>query len=977
MSKIAELSEKDDFPSVFFATLVSLYASHGNFFDMLCTLPYPFSDFISIVHKAYQDTLSELGEITDPSIPKWKLVSDLKRRLQENPHDNLIGLGNTIVALLKTTLEARKEKCANSARLWDTATRDDWGDEPRSSVFSMIEIQKTRGMLKRSNDQEDGNPSAVAYFQTAPKAGDVATDVTDELSIFINDPVHGSLAGAYKAYTGNAGKQTAASDCYRKFRAECRDLLKDVSAVGQLPEDLTNLIRKILDHPFRGKSFPSFPGVVAVNSCPRFPNIHDKPGERLYSFRLYGEAWNEDKTILPALLELKESLETTAETVQGDAADTIEDPCSTLTSYLSLLGIQNILLRDFKPLFKKLVPLVESEFLPRHDYRLYDDTGKMEKPRKYLVSPKTIQPQRLVVFVHENISSDRKREIANEHDTTYWFDTKEHGLQEFIAYLVANTEFFPAEIIIYHKLIDGDLRSKLNSNMYRFFASLKAAIDSAVLFLIDDAGLQQAFKLLGHEFQHVKSGDNIWFLPFLMRDVKNSLFHDFYYMLLKGVSAWEARYYESSRGLAPLATSKGSAEINVRKIVRESWKGKSALNRSRKRLNVQFMTYPMYTEPGEHVKTGEELRELFGDPLPFYTFNKSGKMLCYYYDTKNKDRRIALPDRYLERFLSRRKDISRAYGGLFTDKWYITAHSLKNTSTAGYTLRDAKKGEIIATSDFLLLSLSSETWLGKKNQEPRYIRNASLHAHLSSEREVQVQEENFIEDHAGSVDPEVHYKIASCIVAELGKENIPVILRVKHSGRTEETHQMISQAADEEARKQINQEGERELIDDPDIEWVYERNKKRKVPLFIYYDKAIISPARAVKKLVPPKTNRQLAMIIEETLLSLNGDRKKLIGMLVYGSRRQEVLEGSIRKKDLLPSMIFTVIPEETPSANVIEVLDRLVETLPCYGDEKGGVSVASLSRLFHLPYPDPVKLTDPSIFIKGINRYDFPTELM
>lgn len=977
MSKIAELSKIDDFPSIFFARLVALYVSHASFPDWLCTLPYPFGKFISTVHKAYQDTLSHLGEEVDPSIPEWKLISDLKGRLQQNPLDSLIGIGDIIITSLRTAFEGRKDKCNNPARLWDRAFRDDWNNRPDIPVFSTIELQKISGMLELSQNRGISHSDAVAYFRIAPKASDVAVAVTDELSIFINEPVHTSLVAAYKSYVASQSMQIAAADCYTEFRDECYDLLEDTATTEQLPDDLIIIIRRIVNHIFRGKSFPSFPGLVAVSSCPRFPNVHGKPDERLYSFRVHGEAWNEDKIILPALLALQELLVTISGKFPEDVASTLRDLLASLTSYLSLLGIQRIASSDLKPLFDKLVPLADSGFLPSHDYRLLGDITTRNKLSKYIVSPKTIYPQRLVVFVHENISSPEKRDTISEHGTAYWFDSKKHGIQEFVAYLVANTEFFPAEIVIYHKVIDGDLRSKLNKKMYRFYAALKAAIDSAVLFLIDDADLQKTFKILGHEFQHIKSGDNIWFLPFLMRNVKNSLFHDFYYMLLKGVSTWEARYYEFNRGLAPLATSTGTAEANVRKIIRESWKGKTSLNRSRKRLNVQVMTYPMYGERGDQSRTAQEMYEHFGNPLPFYIFDSAGEMFCYYYDTKNKDRRIALPDRYLERFLSHRKDISKAFGGLFTDKWYTAAHSLKNTSTAGYILYDAKTGEIIPTADFLLLSLSSEIWLGNKKQEPRYIRNVSLHAHLSDEREVQVQEENFIENHTGSVDPEVHYKMASCIVAELSKEDIPVILRVKHSGRTEETQQIISQAAEEEFRKQDAKERDRALVDDPEIEWVYERNKKRKIPLFIYYDNAVISPARSVKKLVTQKTNRQLVIIIEESLLSLNGEKKKLIGMLVYGSRRQEILEGNSRKKDLLPSMIFTVIPEEMSSKVAHKTLISFAGVLPCYGDEKGGVSVASLSRLFNLPYPDSVKLTDPSIFIKGINRYDFPTELI
>ena len=102
---------------------------------------------------------------------------------------------------------------------------------------------------------------------------------------------------------------------------------------------------------------------------------------------------------------------------------------------------------------------------------------------------------------------------------------------------------------------------------------------------------------------------------------------------------------------------------------------------------------------------------------------------------------------------------------------------------------------------------------------------------------------------------------------------------------------------------------------------------------------------------------------------------KKLVGIIIYGIRRAESLSGTIRK-DSNPALLYTVIPAETSSEKTENQLNQLMEVLPCYGDERGGASITSLKRLFHLPYPDSTKLTDPSLFIKGINRYIFPMEV-
>ena len=151
----------------------------------------------------------------------------------------------------------------------------------------------------------------------------------------------------------------------------------------------------------------------------------------------------------------------------------------------------------------------------------------------------------MIVFIHENKSF--KDELAEKYGTTYWYGDKKKGIQDFICYLLANTEFLPHEVLIYHKLIDADLRQKLNHSTYRFFASLKAVIDSALLFFVDDADIKRTLRKLNCDLQYVSTIDNVWFLAFTMKDIQSSLFHDYYYMLIKGITAWEAKIFENQQ----------------------------------------------------------------------------------------------------------------------------------------------------------------------------------------------------------------------------------------------------------------------------------------------------------------------------------------------------------------------------------------------------------------------------------------------
>ena len=136
--------------------------------------------------------------------------------------------------------------------------------------------------------------------------------------------------------------------------------------------------------------------------------------------------------------------------------------------------------------------------------------------------------------------------IENQKESNFWKGEKKNGIQEFVSYLIANTEFYPRKIEIYFRLLNCDVQSS-PKEYNRFFSILKSVIDSAIIYLlmINDPETRRSLRKLNHEFQHISSLTNIWFLPFTMIEgERNTLFHDYYYMLLKGVNAWEAKFFE-------------------------------------------------------------------------------------------------------------------------------------------------------------------------------------------------------------------------------------------------------------------------------------------------------------------------------------------------------------------------------------------------------------------------------------------------
>lgn len=111
MARLVKLTEGIDkeFWSIFFSKLISEYIQDKKFFDMLCTITYPFDDFCRIVHKAYQNTLEEINEISDPSLQNWLLVKKLKSRIVQSPNTTLLEISDKVIITIKEEL-MKKEK---------------------------------------------------------------------------------------------------------------------------------------------------------------------------------------------------------------------------------------------------------------------------------------------------------------------------------------------------------------------------------------------------------------------------------------------------------------------------------------------------------------------------------------------------------------------------------------------------------------------------------------------------------------------------------------------------------------------------------------------------------------------------------------------------------------------------------------------------------------------------------------------------
>jgi hypothetical protein len=239
---------------------------------------------------------------------------------------------------------------------------------------------------------------------------------------------------------------------------------------------------------------------------------------------------------------------------------------------------------------------------------------------------------------------------------------------------------------------------------------------------------------------------------------------------------------------------------------------------------------------------------------------------------------------------------------------------------------------------------------------------------------LQILDEYFVDTFRGDVDEESHLLTATKAIAELSKLEIPIVMKIKHYSRTERSFLILDEAIQIELQKEDGTLERKNIdYDERIIDWVANVNKKRISPVFIFNEKSLITHPRVIEE---KDSFQQISYLIEHPVLTRYSEHHKLIGLLVYGSRREEQLEiGKKIRKDLFPSFIFTVIPEKVESEKIFNILKKLVEVLPCYADEKGGTSTSSLKRMFNLPNPDSGRILNPSVFIKGANRLNYSLE--
>ena len=968
MDKVVILLEEENQWSYFFMELTKEYILSEDFLSMLGILPRSMGDFVSIVKRAFKNTMEHFNE-EEIYLPTawWKLCNELKSRVVTSHKHSLAFIGDTVIDSIKEYISQNKTKLKTRSRLVDVG--DFCGNKEMNQVYTTIEQNQVEANIKKKTDESEKTYSVIGYLESDNRAIDLSIKLSYQLSAAIGDYQHRDLVKAYKTFMNDSTIRTLAGKNYKRFKRECEIFKEDLIEFRKIPKELREVIKSIVNHMFQGKSFPTFPGLISDKSCLRFPNIHQEAFIPIFSFRVHGEGWDQTKTILPLLLKLKHDLKSIS---IESAKEYIGNVRTLIDRYLDIISIK-ISYEKFTELYDYLEQLIDSDWVPDYNFRI--EYGKQHLSNRVKISPKPIYTNELIVHVHENTDN---LNLKTSSKGTYWKDDNIYGLQNFVSYLLANTNFFPKSVKIYHREINCDIQRNPSGNT-RFFAILKSAIDSAILYLamIGDPEVKKFLRSSNHEFKSISSTNNIWFLPFTMKEGEtNTLFHDYYYMLLKGVTAWEARYFERYNTISPIHPVNDSRSFDFAKMVDFAWKNKTSLNRLRRRMNVQVMNLPKLRKKGDFSHNLESLTEFFGNPTQFYKFKNAGEITCFYAETKNKTRCINLPSLYLKRFMSQRsKRTPQVMGMLSTDPWYYAAHSLKNTSTAGYSLVDYNSEKSLETSDVLLLSLGVETWYyDKENDETSYLRHCSLFSHLTNQREIQILDEYFIDDYIGDVNEESHLQTASKIIAELSKHKIPIVMRVKYSQKTEKSYQLMRQAVKSELLRDSKSEKPSLDYNDAIINWLIKENKKKIVPLFVFMEKAIITPPNIIKE---KEANQQITFILEHPILSHTEVEQKIIGLLIYGSRKESIIKkGKPIRKDLFPSFIFTVIPKNTDSRDIRGYLEKLVTILPCYADEKGGSSVASLRRLFNLPNPDPGRIVNPSIFIKGVNRLDFPQEV-
>ncbi|WP_206204427.1 hypothetical protein [Thermococcus sp. 21S7] len=455
------------------------------------------------------------------------------------------------------------------------------------------------GLLIKSVDSRD---AIMAYYE-------------EVLSKAFDNEIYSRLWDAYFEHLSLSGEVRRAKE---KKGAEKYHLLLDI-------------VDGLDKFTYEGKGFPSFPGILRRTHMATFPagDIF----ERFYSVPLYGEGWDKEKSVLRVLLENADDRNV------REFLEHYEIGWLTLEDLDELFSLQQDVISRVNEMLGEIIPRGRLgsglKVLPLY---IQKASGSLEKvaritPTKIDRVPKTTY---LVTVAGKMVEAPE-------------------SLEGFLTLLMANSYYLPREVLVLLQK-SGYRIGRTRKTGLDWPNVVKATFDSAVIYAL----LEGRITVEGFE----NFTGHLVFLNYLgtRSNVRNTVFHDYYYHLLDGIETFD-------------------------KIYR---------TRARTKVNVQNFNKDHY--PYAKVPTEEALKiDVHGlEPVHLYTFDTGFGGVVFKHVSKkcisrNLCKRVV---RYYgaERIkyqLSKKTDSKEKkpnMGSLASSKEYYSAMSFRNTSTAGYIL---------------------------------------------------------------------------------------------------------------------------------------------------------------------------------------------------------------------------------------------------------------------------------------------------
>jgi hypothetical protein len=728
-SRVAEedICDKDEeFLEHFIIKLTEDYAKDGVYF-------YPSFDFVKLFNDVYEDIYKQVYEDIPAEKTATEKVKALKRLIVKN---GFSGWGKEI---LNTLLNIDYVNF-----------RDNWIPFDEGVLITKADESYTVLRIRYDSVQiEEGfKESALAVVVKGLSDRIVKTEINSILANKIDNETFKKLVESYTAF--DELDQNAREDIRRKYVDFLRALKSFYNQnENELPDDAKKAIKHILENlNYEGKRFPIFPGAVS-EVCKFFRLSCDEH----YAIPYLCQGFNVERNTIYYLLKLRKFLKS------NNSLKTLK---RLLDEFLQSINLDWLEFEEYENLFdesfKQAVVNALKELLQQYDgvYSLiYDSKSKGSKSKlEVRITPSPRDVKELFVFLITN------GKIKNE-----------HLFNEFLATICANTNYYPEKINVFHQEINYALSkekkvAKNNKGVYEFIYSLKATLDSAILYLlITSEDFRDKVKC--DVYKRFDEGKNYWFIVILNRDEENTLIHDYYYHILDGLTNFE------------LLTKRSKNILKQQK----------RLNKVRSLFNVQLLTYLCRSNGREkeiviREVDSDEFRVVLGEPIELYRFKRGGSAKVYRLKPKTDDKLLYLSKKIVDtKYLRSNPEKNKAKA--MSDDWIYVSSSMKNTSTASYKIEPLNINRIFT------LSVEQMTFIKEKVENEyvsRILYNVKLCEYNKDGRENVLIDEFFLDDPYGKL-PEAQ-ELAMSFARNLIKDSkdSTVIVKIAHAPKSGERH---------------------------------------------------------------------------------------------------------------------------------------------------------------------------------------------